>query len=84
MLKRMAKGCTLEATNALEFGNTETKAEKARRFHKADLLIKHTPKLKLEALIEEGVKAYIDAEEKNEKNKKTKIKKSNSVIYIDG
>ena len=47
-----------------------------RRFHKADLLIKHTPKLKLEALIEEGIKAYIDAEEKN---KRTKIKKSNLV-----
>lgn len=51
MLKRMAKGWTLVATNALEFGNTETRAERTRRFHKADLLIKHTPKLKLEALI---------------------------------
>lgn len=72
MLKRMAKGWTLVATNALEFGNTETRAEKVRRFHKADLLIKHTPKLKLEALIEESIKAYLDAEEKN---KKAKIKK---------
>jgi len=72
MLKRMAKGWTLVATNALEFGSTETRAEKVRRFHKADLLIKHTPKLKLEALIEEGIKAYLDAEEKN---KKAKIKK---------
>ena len=72
MLKRMAKGWTLVATNALEFGNTETRAEKVRRFHKTDLLIKHTPKLKLEALIEEGIKAYLDAEEKN---KKAKIKK---------
>lgn len=72
MLKRMAKGWTLVATNALEFGNTETRAEKVRKFHKADLLIKHTPKLKLEALIEEGIKAYLDAEEKN---KKAKIKK---------
>lgn len=80
MLKRMAKGWTLVATNALEFGDTETRAEKARRFHKADLLIKHTPKLKLEALIEEGVKAYNDAEEKNKKTKtRTKIKKSNLV-----
>ena len=72
MLKRMAKGWTLVATNALEFGSTETRAEKVRRFHKADLLIKHIPKLKLEALIEEGIKAYLDAEEKN---KKAKIKK---------
>lgn len=76
MLKRMAKGWTLVATNALEFGNTETKAEKARRFHKADLLVKHTPKLKLEALIEEGVKAYNELEEKE---KKAKIKKAKLV-----
>ena len=76
MLKRMAKGWTLVATNALEFGNTETRAEKTRRFHKADLLIKHTPKLKLEALIEEGVKAYNELEEKG---KKAKIKKAKLV-----
>lgn len=76
MLKRMAKGWTLVATNSLEFGNTETKAEKARRFHKADLLIKHTPKLKLEALIEEGVKAYNELEEKE---KRAKIKKAKLV-----
>lgn len=76
MLKRMAKGWTLVATNALEFGNTETRAEKVRRFHKADLLIKHTPKLKLEALIEEGVKAYNELEEKE---KKAKIKKAKLV-----
>lgn len=56
---RMPKGWVLVGTNALEFGNTETRAEKARRFHKMNVLIKNTPKMKLDELIEEGEKAAI-------------------------
>ena len=71
---RMPKGWTLVGTNALEFGNTETKVEKNKRFHKFNNLIRNTHSLKLGELIEEGEKAYTEmqkkkAEERARKNK---------------
>ena len=48
---RMPKGWTLVGTNALDFGNTETKAEKNKRFHKFNNLIRNTRSLKLHKLI---------------------------------
>lgn len=43
---RMPKGWVLFGTNALEFGNTETKAEKVRRMRKFDNAIRNTKKAK--------------------------------------
>lgn len=57
MEKRMAKGWTLLATNAFEFGKTETKAERIRKEKRFRDLIKRTSKLKLEELIQEGFDA---------------------------
>lgn len=71
---RMPKGWTLVGTNALDFGNTETKAEKNKRFHKFSNLIRNTRSLKLDELIEEGEKAYLEMQKKKAKERARKNK----------
>lgn len=71
---RMPKGWVLVGTNALEFGNIETKAEKNKRFHKFNNLIRNTRSLKLDELIEEGEKAYLEMQKKKAKERARKNK----------
>lgn len=86
---RMPKGWVLFGTNALEFGNTETKAEKVRRMRKFDNAIRNTKKLSYEDLEKVSKESYekhlannaalLKAYEEKKLKSKTLIKKAKAL-----
>lgn len=66
MINNMAKGWKLVATSALDYGNTETRQEKIRRFHKFDNLIRNTLTEKEEILRKQSEKRFLKAKAEEE------------------
>ena len=55
---RMSKGWTLVGTNALEFGNTETRQERVRREHKFNNAINNAKSITVEEMKKESEKLF--------------------------
>lgn len=55
---RMSKGWTLVGTNALEFGNTETRQERARREQKFNNAIRNAQSVTIEQMKKESEKLF--------------------------